>query len=148
MMSYIRIVDFMKKEPVITDPDLTISNAARMMSRNSIGSLILVQDEKPYGIVTERDLVRRVIAAGKDPETVKVSEVCSRPVLTMAEDDMLEDAIDMMRAHKVRRIVVVNGEGKVSGVLTTDDLGYNIKRMSEELAYEYIALSQRIRERS
>lgn len=147
-MSYIRIVDFMKKEPVITDPDLTISNAARMMSRNSIGSLILVQDEKPYGIVTERDLVRRVIAAGKDPETVKVSEVCSRPVLTMAEDDMLEDAIDMMRAHKVRRIVVVNGEGKVSGVLTTDDLGYNIKRMSEELAYEYIALSQRIRERS
>ena len=110
-MSYIRIVDFMKKEPVITNPDITISDAAKMMSRNSIGSLILVQDEKPYGIVTERDLVRRVIAAGKDPETVKVSEVCSMPVLTMVEDDALEDAIDMMRAHKVRRIVVVNGEG-------------------------------------
>ncbi len=146
-MSYIRIGDFMKKEPVITDPDITISDAARMMSRNSIGSLILVQDEKPYGIVTERDLVRRVIATGKDPETVKVSEVCSKPVLTMAEDDALEDAIDMMRAHKIRRIVIVNREGKVSGVLTTDDLGYNIKRMSEELAYEYIALSQRIRKR-
>ena len=98
--------------------------------------------------MTERDLVRRVLAAGKDPETVKVSEVCSMPVLTMAEDDVLEDAIDMMRAHKVRRIVIVNREGKVSGVLTTDDLGYNIKRMSEELAYEYIALSQRIRARS
>ncbi len=146
-MSYIRIGDFMKKEPVITDPDITISDAARMMSHNSIGSLILVQDEKPYGIVTERDLVRRVIATGKDPETVKVSEVCSMPVLTMAEDDALEDAIDMMRAHKIRRIVIVNREGKVSGVLTTDDLGYNIKRMSEELAYEYIALSQRIRKR-
>jgi CBS domain-containing protein len=142
-MSYIRIVDFMKKEPIITDPDITISDAAKIMSRNSIGSLILVQDEKPYGIVTERDLVRRVIAAGKDPNNVKVSEVCSKPVLTMAEDDMLEDAIEMMRAYKVRRVVIVNREGKVSGILTTDDLGYNIKRMSEELAYELIALSHR-----
>ena len=67
--------------------------------------------------------MRRVIAAGKDPNNVKVSEVCSKPILTMAEDDMLEDAIEMMRAYKIRRIVVVNGEGKVSGILTADDLG-------------------------
>ena len=134
-MSYIRIVDFMKQEPIIVDPDITISDAAKIMSRKSIGSLILVQDEKPYGIVTERDLVRRVIAADKDPSNVKVSEVCSKPVLTMAEDELLEDAIEMMRAYKIRRIVIVNVEGKVSGILTTDDLGYNMKRMSEELAY-------------
>ena len=144
-MSYIRIVDFMKQEPIIADPDITISDAAKIMSRKSIGSLILVQDEKPYGIVTERDLVRRVIAADKDPSNVKVSEVCSKPVLTMAEDELLEDAIEMMRAYKIRRIVIVNVEGKVSGILTTDDLGYNMKRMSEELAYEFIALSHRIR---
>ena len=146
-MSYIRIVDFMKQKPIIADPNITIFDAAKIMNRNSIGSLILVQDEKPYGIVTERDLVRRVIAAGKDPNNVKVSKVCSKPVLTMAEDDMLEDAIMMMRAYKVRRIVIVNEEGKVSGILTTDDLGYNIKKVSEELAYEIIDLSHRIRAR-
>ena len=127
LMSYIRVIDFMKKEPIITDPDITVSEAAKIMNRNSISSLILVQEGKPYGIVTERDLVRRVIAADKDPKKLKVSDICSKPVLTMVEADSLEDAIEMMRAHKVRRIVVIDGEGKVSGVLTTDDLGYNIK---------------------
>lgn len=116
-----------------------------MMRDRSIGSVILVEDSKPIGIVTERDLVRRVIAHGGDSNTLTASSICSKPVLTISELESVEDAVDFMKEFNIRRLVAVNREGKVSGIVTTDDIGYNLRRLSEELAIEYITMSRRIK---
>ncbi|KON30653.1 hypothetical protein AC482_03365 [miscellaneous Crenarchaeota group-15 archaeon DG-45] len=140
-----RVVDVMVGNPVTASPETSVADVARLMRDRSIGSVILVEDSRPEGIVTERDLVRRVLAQGRNPQATKASEICSKPVLTVSENEMLEDAVEFMKEFRIRRLVVVDGEGKVSGIVTTDDIGYNLRRLSEELAMEYITLSRRIR---
>ena len=130
-----------------TSPDASVVDVAKLMRDESIGSVIIVEDNKPIGIVTERDLVRRVIALGRDTSSLKASDICSKPVLTVSEYESIEDAVDFMKEYNIRRLVVVNGEGEVSGIVTTDDIGYNLRRLSEELAIEYISMSRRIRTR-
>jgi len=132
---------------VTTSPDASVVDVAKLMRDESIGSVIIVEDNKPIGIVTERDLVRRVLALGRDTSSLKASDICSKPVLTVSEYESIEDAVDLMKEYNIRRLVVVNGEGEVSGIVTTDDIGYNLRRLSEELAIEYISMSRRIRTR-
>lgn len=128
-------------------PETSVVDVAKLMRDESIGSVIIVEDNKPIGIVTERDLVRRVLALGRDTSSLKASDICSKPVLTVSEYESIEDAVDFMKEYNIRRLVVVNGEGEVSGIVTTDDIGYNLRRLSEELAIEYISMSRRIRTR-
>lgn len=128
-----------------TSPETSVVEVARLMRDRSIGSVILVEDSKPIGIVTERDLVRRVIAHGGDSNTLTASSICSKPVMTISELESIEDAVDFMKEFNIRRLVAVNREGKVSGIVTTDDIGYNLRRLSEELAIEYITMSRRIK---
>ncbi len=144
-MSVIRVSDFMVFNPVTTGPDTPLVKVARLMRDNSISSVILTEDKKPYGIVTERDLVWRVVASGIDVNSLKASDVCSRPVLTVSEDEGIEDAIKMMKEYGVRRLVVLDGEGEVSGILTSDDIIYNVEALAKELALEYIVMSRNIR---
>jgi CBS domain-containing protein len=134
--------------PITANLKTTIIELAQMMKTYSIGSIILVEDNKPFGIVTERDLVWRIIASEKDYHTLNASDVSSRPVLTIFENEEIEHAIEYMKEHKVRRLVVVNENGEVSGILTSDDIAYNIKRLAKELAFEYVILSRNIRGRT
>jgi len=71
------VLDIMSKDPVFIDPNATMMDAARIMGERRIGSLLLLGDERPSGIVTERDLLTRVIASNKDPKKVLVKEVAS-----------------------------------------------------------------------
>jgi CBS domain-containing protein len=144
-MSLVQVSDFMVFNPVTISPETTLTEAAQEMMENRIGSLIIVEEGKPTGIITERDLVWRVIAEGKDVNSLKVSDVCSKPVLRIYEDSRIEEAIELMKENKVRRLVVVNDLGDVSGILTTDDLARNIESISRELALEYVILSRHIR---
>ncbi|MCW3991100.1 MAG: CBS domain-containing protein [Candidatus Bathyarchaeota archaeon] len=146
-MSVIRVFDIMVRDPVTASPDASVVDVAKLMRDESIGSVIIVEDNKPTGIVTERDLVRRVIALGRDASSLKASDICSKPVLTVSEYESIDDAVDFMKEYNIRRLVVVNGEGEVSGIVTTDDIGYNLRRLSEEMALEYISMSRRIRTR-
>jgi len=144
-MSVIRVSDFMVFNPVTTGRDTPLVKVAQLMRDNSISSIILTEDKKPYGIVTERDLVWRVVASGIDVNSLKASDVCSKPVLTVSEDESIEDAIKMMKEYGVRRLVVLDEEGEVSGILTSDDIVYNIEALTKELALEYIVMSRNIR---
>jgi CBS domain-containing protein len=144
-MSVIRVSDFMVFNPVTAGRDTPLVKVAQLMRDNSISSIILTEDKKPYGIVTERDLVWRVVASGIDVNSLKASDVCSKPVLTVSEDESIEDAIKMMKEYGVRRLVVLDEEGEVSGILTSDDIVYNIEALTKELALEYIVMSRNIR---
>jgi CBS domain-containing protein len=138
-----RVSDIMVKAPVTVAPSTSVREIADLMSKNSIGSIILVEDDKPVGVVTERDLVRRVLAFGKDANSIMAADVCSKPVISIMELDDVEVAVSLMKKHRIRRLVVINFNEEVVGVLTTDDIGYNIKRFSDELAIDYFVASQR-----
>jgi len=138
-----KVFEIMVKNPVTVSPETSIRDAARTMLEKSIGSLIISKDEKPLGILTERDLVRRVLAVGRNPESTKVFDVCSKPVVAVSEFMEIDDAVDAMNEYKIRRLVIINNEDKVTGIITTDDIGYNLRRLSEALAIKYITLMRR-----
>jgi CBS domain-containing protein len=101
-------------------PDRTIVEAAQVMERSGIGLLAIVDDGELVGVVTDRDLVRRGIAAGLDPDA-RIDAVMSSPVLTVDADSDLVEAYTTFGRHSVRRLAVVSGSRFV-GVLSVDDL--------------------------
>jgi CBS domain-containing protein len=138
-----KISNVMVKNPIMVDPDTPCSKLARIMKDTKIGSLIIEENGKPAGIVTERDLVHRLLAEGKDPTKCTASMVCSKPVVAVSIHADVDLAVDLMNDYKIRRIIVVNDNDKVVGILTTDDLAKQLRSMSEELAIKYITMSRR-----
>ena len=103
-----RVHNIMVRDPTIAGPDTSALELARTMVEKRIGSVIITDDNKPVGIVTERDLVRRVLAVSKDPTQLTAITICSKPVITCAENGDVEDAVDIMKDYNIRRIVVTD----------------------------------------
>jgi signal-transduction protein with cAMP-binding, CBS, and nucleotidyltransferase domain len=104
---------------------------AERMHQRTVGTLIVVNENKePIGIVSDRDLVVRVIAKGKDPQTTMVGEVMTPCPEMVPKDMVIEDALALMRHRKVRRLPVVDDQGKLVGLLTLDDV---MMLLTEEL---------------
>jgi CBS domain-containing protein len=138
-----RVSDIMTKAPIVLSPAARVDEVAHIMREKGISSVILVTNGKPIGIVTERDLVHRVMALGKDPTKLMAADVCTKPVVAVSVHCEVEDAVKTMNEHKIRRLVVVDDTDHVIGIVTTDDVGYNLKSMSEELAVKYLSLTKR-----
>jgi CBS domain-containing protein len=138
-----QVADIMVKNPVMVSPNTSVRTVAKFMLEKSIGSIILAENGRPVGIVTERDLVRRVLALGKNADALVALDICSRPVVAISELDDVDSAVDLMKKSEIRRLVVVDLNDRVVGIVTTDDIGYNLRQMSEELAIEYMVLSTR-----
>jgi CBS domain-containing protein len=138
-----RVLEIMVGNPVRISPDASVREVAKLMRDKSVGSVILVEDDLPVGIVTERDLVRRVLASDRDTEPMKAFDICSKPVISILDLDEVDVAVGLMKRHRIRRLAVINRDDKVVGILTTDDIGYNLRRLSEELAIDYMVLSRR-----
>jgi len=86
--------------------------------------------------------VRRITAVGLNPEILTVEKVCSKPVVAVNQILQIDDAVDIMRDNKIRRLIVVDNDDKV-GIVTSDNIGYNLGSMSETLAVKYIAAMKR-----
>jgi len=138
-----RVNQVMVKNPITINPEATVRDAARVMRDKGIGSVIIVDERKPVGILTERDIVRRITAVGLNPETLTVEKVCSKPVVAVNDILEVDDAVDIMRDNKIRRLVIVDNNDDVVGIITSDDIGYNLRSMSETLAVKYIAAMKR-----
>ena len=133
----------MVRNPVMVSPDATCGRLAKLMREKGVGSVIVVEDGKPIGIVTERDLVHRVMAEGRVPDRCSADYVSSKPVVAVNHLTDVDMAVDLMNDYKIRRLVIVGDDDKVVGILTTDDLVKNLREMSEELAVKYMILSRR-----
>ena len=138
-----KVSEVMVRDPVNVSPDVPCGHIARLMRDKGIGSVIVVEGGKPVGIVTERDLVHRVMAASMNPDSCTASQISSRPVVAISVHADVEMAVDTMNEYKIRRLVVVDDHDKVAGILTTDDLAKKLREMSEELAVKLVILSQR-----
>lgn len=135
----------MIRDPVMVAPDAPCGQLSKLMRNRGIGSVVVVKDGFPVGVVTERDLVHRVLAEGRDPDKCDADQVCTKPVVAISIYADVDMAVDMMNEYGIRRLVVVDQKDKVVGILTTDDIAKNLRSMSEELAVKYMVLSRRKR---
>jgi CBS domain-containing protein len=102
--------------PIVTG-STPVFEIASIMAKRNMGAVIVARDFEPLGIVTERDIIERVILAKKDPHEVVAQEIMTAPLITIHYDRTIEEALEIMRKNHVRRIVVVKGES-LAGLLT------------------------------
>src|SRR5439155_16977602 len=100
------IQDVMTPNPFLVSTETPVAEAARMMRQVDVGSLIVLEEGAVCGIVTDRDITIRAVAEERDGPTTPVGEVCSREPLTLSLGDSIEQAIEVMRTHSVRRLPV------------------------------------------
>ncbi len=116
----LKVEDVMVKEVITIDEESTIKEAAELMNKFEIGCLISIKKDKAMGIVTERDIMRRVVAEGKDPSRIKVRDIMTSP-LVVAEPDMdLAEAVKLMFQMKIKKLPVVDDKKLVGLVSLTD----------------------------
>ena len=135
-MSY-RIKDYMRKNIITVDAEASASTASKTMMENIVGYLIVLQNDQPAGIVTERDLVLKVMAKEREPLKVKVSEVMSTPLVTIDPDASVEDAVKTMVEHGIRRLPVVR-EGIIYGIFTARDLARHFNEYEDRVTKDII----------
>ncbi|TNF55951.1 CBS domain-containing protein [bacterium] len=100
----------------------TVLDAAKFMTDMNVGTVIVTVEDIPSGLITDRDIVTKVLAQGKDPNTTKIEEVMVTPVVTISEDKGIFDVTKLMSTHGIRRFPVVDAKGKLVGVIALDDL--------------------------
>ena len=117
-----KLKELMSRQVITVDPEETVAVAARMLARHNIGSLpVSGRDGKLLGLVTDRDLVTRCLAAGKRPEDTKIREVMTSGVISAGPDMEVWAAAHLMGRSQIRRLPVVE-EGKLQGMVSLGDL--------------------------
>ncbi len=116
----LKVEDVMVKEVVTLDENLTVKEAAEVMNKFAIGCLIAVRKGKAMGIVTERDLLKRVVAEAKDSTRTKVKDVMSSPLVVVEPSMDLGEAVKLMFQMKIKKLPVVDGKRLIGLVTLTD----------------------------
>ena len=107
---------------VTVHPSATVATAAARMATENVGALVVIDDHKPVGIVTDRDLVLRVLAKGYVADTTEVRAVMTPDPVCISADASLEGAVSRMKSHRFRRLIVVNKGQEVVGIIALDDI--------------------------
>jgi CBS domain-containing protein len=116
-----RIEDIMTSDPSGLSEDANLIQAAQLMDADDIGDVLILRDGGLAGILTDRDIVVRGLAAGKDPNECTVGEIATRELVTISPDDDVDEAVRLMSEHALRRLPVVR-DGKVLGIVSIGDL--------------------------
>lgn len=115
------VKDAMTVNVATVTPSNTVAEAAEIMTEEGIGSLVIVRENKPIGIITERDLLEKVVSSDIKPSEIKVNEIMSKPLITVTPKTDILDAIRKMVKNNVRRLPVVEKD-EIVGILTAQDV--------------------------
>ena len=126
-----KVADFMTRHVEFIEPDATIQDAVILMGELDVGALPLGSPTDLKGVITDRDVLYRVVAEGKDPKRTRVAEVATRLVFTCRPDDTLVAAMDLMASHNIRRLPVVEEGAGIVGWLTLSDVSRRLLVESE-----------------
>jgi CBS domain-containing protein len=142
--------EYCNREVIITDRDTTILEAAKLMRRNHVGALIVVDEQGgkniPVGILTDRDIVVELLAAEIDLDSVSIGDAMSYELVTATERDDLMETVEKMRGWGIRRIPVVGADGSIVGILAADDM---IELIAEQMSnLSKLIIVERIREQA
>jgi CBS domain-containing protein len=102
------------------EPNATVADAAKVMAQEDVGPVPIVEDGRLVGIVTDRDIVVRVVAEGRDPNATTVKEIASTDLVTVSPGDDLDEALNLLAERQVRRLPVVEGDRLVGIVAQAD----------------------------
>jgi CBS domain-containing protein len=122
----VSIGEFCRHDVVCASLETTIGEAAGLMRQHHVGDVIIVEQrhgkQVPVGIVTDRDIVMEVIAAGIDPRGLKLRDLRLAPLVTVGEEESYAQTVSRMSVEGVRRMPVVKGDGTLAGIITLDDI--------------------------
>jgi CBS domain-containing protein len=121
-----KVKDFMTKGVLTIDAEKTVFEAAELMSQKEVGDVVVLEGEIPRGIVTERDFVRRVVAK-KTPLDAKISDVMSKPLITISPEASLKEAARTMVSNRIRRLPVVE-QHKLVGIIAVSDFARHLSK--------------------
>jgi len=130
-----KVKDVMVRDVITVGAGATVWEAVGLMNQHDIGCLVVMKMAKPVGIVTERDMLKRVLAGLKDPEKVKVREIMSKPLVAAKPQMDIEDAAGIMLRRRIKKLPVVEN-GHLIGLVTLTDLVFS---------YYYKKTSQRVK---
>jgi CBS domain-containing protein len=139
MATIVIVRDVMSKDVKVVRPDTTMKEVVATMNKFDIGSIIVVQGERPVGIITERDILRRQVEPCLAPETLTAKHVMTSPLVTINEEASIEEAARLMAKKKAKRLPVMDN-GKLVGILSYTDIVFKVPEMLstlEELVRPY-----------
>ena len=118
------IRDAMTSNPSSVEMSSTVIEAAKLMKSEDVGSIPVTEGDRLVGIVTDRDIAIRVVAEGKDVQSVTVDEIASKDLVTVDPQQELDEALRLMAQHQVRRLPVVEEDGRLVGILAQADVAH------------------------
>jgi len=118
----LKLEDVMVEGVVTIDADATVMKAVELMNKNEIGCLIVIRRGRAVGIITERDLLKRVIAKSKNPRKTKVREIMTKPLVAGQPEMDLEEATRLMFKMKIKKLPVLEPDGTLLGLITLTDV--------------------------
>jgi CBS domain-containing protein len=125
-----KVRDVMTTRPRAVTSDTPVTQVAELMEAEDVGSIPVLEGEQLTAIVTDRDIVVRAVAKGKDPRGMPVREVVTTEIVTVGPDQDLSDALQIMAANQVRRLPVVDEENRLVGVVSQADVALEAKEKS------------------
>ena len=128
-----QVKNAMNSKVVVANKDISVKEAARIMTKLRIGSLVILEGEKIIGIITESDIIRKIVATGNDPAGTLIEQVMTKDVVTIDAEKDLGDACQLMVDHEIKRLPVLQ-DGKLVGIITTTDIIAVEPKLIENLA--------------
>ena len=131
------VKDVMNTDVKTIEPDSSVQEAAKKMNRYNIGSLVVVNKERMVGIVTERDMLKKIVAKARDSAKTKVKNIMIKRVVMIDPETHLSDAVDVMNQHRIKKLPVLH-ENSLIGILTATDVIAAQPKMIEELSKLFV----------
>jgi len=122
MKTDVRVGDAMTVGVITMPHTASAEAAAKLFQKTKVGCIIVTKDKKAHGIVTERDMLYKVMANGKNPKTTPLSKVMSSPLRVIRADKSVEDAALALKENRIKRLPVINKKGQMVGIITEGDL--------------------------
>ena len=133
------IETLMKKELITATPEQSVAEAARSMARNGVGAVLVVDAGRLVGVLSERDVLSRVVAEGRDPATTRVADVATSEVVSVDVDVSVRECTELLRAKGIRHLPVTRN-GQPAGILSSRDflshVSEGLERLIERSRYE------------
>lgn len=120
------IKDIMTSKPVLTNPSISLKEAAEKMGKEGIGFLLVGEDDKLQGTLTDRDIVLRAVSQGRDTETTSIGDILTSKILYCHEDQTVEEVARNMSDQQVRRLAVVDADKRLVGVVSLGDIAQHL----------------------
>jgi len=143
---YREIVSVMTKNVATAKENDPIIKVAKLMSNQLISCVVVVKDKKPIGIVTERDLIQRILVKNRDPKKSTVKDIMTAPVINVPPESDLVPTGELMKKKKIRRFTVTNTKGNLIGLVTQTDILEGIIKLVKHIDWKLVTMKISVEE--